>query len=112
MHGACTLVAIVGTRQARLARELEKLALECGRARGSTPTASPSASVAAPSARPGRSPTRSWPVTPRRDARVPASCAPRASASSRSAYWVTRRLREALGVAGARGRGAGERGAR
>ena len=98
-HGARTLVAIVGTRQARLAREIEKLALECG------PGARLDADGVAE--RVGRSAERrAWTLADAVVARD-AAAATRVFLQLRAqgerveslTYWVTRRLREALGVA-------------
>jgi DNA polymerase-3 subunit delta len=98
-HGARTLVSIVGIRQARLAREIEKLALECGP--GSRLDADGVAE------RVGRSAERkAWTLA---DAVVAhdTAAATRIYLALRAqgerveslTYWVTRRLREALGVA-------------
>ena len=98
-HGARTLVAIVGTRQARLAREIEKLALECG------PGARLDADGVAE--RVGRSAERkAWTLADAVVARDTAA-ATRIFLQLRAqgerveslAYWITRRLREALAVA-------------
>jgi DNA polymerase-3 subunit delta len=98
-HGARTLVAIVGSRQARLAREIEKLALECGP--GSRLDADGVAE------RVGRSAERkAWTLADAVVARDTAA-ATRIYLALRTqgerveslTYWVTRRLREALGVA-------------
>jgi DNA polymerase-3 subunit delta len=99
VHGARTLVAIVGTRQARLAREIEKLALECG----------PGARLDADGValRVGRSAERkAWTLADAVVARdTPAAIriylALRAQGERVESltYWVTRRLREALSVA-------------
>jgi DNA polymerase III subunit delta len=98
--GARTLVAIVGTRQARLAREIEKLALECG------PGARLDADGVAE--RVGRSAERkAWTLADAVVARDRAA-ATRIFLQLRAqgerveslTYWVTRRLREALSVAG------------
>jgi len=98
VHGARTLVAIVGTRQARLARELEKLALECG------PGARLDADGVAE--RVGRSAERkAWTLADAVVARDTAAAtriflALRAQGERVESltYWVTRRLREALTV--------------
>ena len=98
-HGARVLVATVGNRQARLLREIEKLALECG------PGARLDADGVAQ--RVGRSAERkAWTLA---DAVVAgdAAAATRIFLQLRAqgerveslSYWVTRRLREALGVA-------------
>jgi len=96
---ARTLVAIVGARRARLARELEKLALECG------PGARLDADGVAE--RVGRSAEhRAWSLADAVVARDGAA-ATRVFLHLRAqgerveslAYWMTRRLREALGVA-------------
>ncbi len=99
-HAAArTLVMIVGVRQARLSRELEKLALECG------PGARLDADGVAE--RVGRSAEhRAWTLA---DAVVAhdGAAATRTFLRLRAqgerveslAYWMTRRLREALGVA-------------
>jgi DNA polymerase-3 subunit delta len=98
-QGARTLVAIVGSRQARLAREIEKLALECG------PGAHLDADGVAE--RVGRSAERkAWTLADAVVARDSAA-ATRIYLALRSqgerveslTYWLTRRLREALGVA-------------
>ncbi|HEY7965899.1 MAG TPA: DNA polymerase III subunit delta [Solirubrobacteraceae bacterium] len=98
-HGARLLVAIVGTRQARLAREIEKLALECG------PGAKLDADGVAE--RVGRSAERkAWTLADAVVARDSAA-ATRIYLTLRAQgervesliYWVTRRLREALSVA-------------
>ena len=98
-HGARTLVAIVGSRQARLAREIEKLALECG------PGARLDADGVAQ--RVGRSAERkAWTLADAVVARDTAAAtriylqlrAQGARVESLT-YWVTRRLREALTVA-------------
>ena len=97
-HGARLLVATVGTRQARLLREIEKLALECG------PGARLDAEAVA--ARVGRSAERrAWTLADAVVARDGAA-ATRIFLQLRAQgervesliYWVTRRLREALGV--------------
>jgi DNA polymerase-3 subunit delta len=97
-HGARTLVAIVGTRQARLSREIEKLALECG------PGARLDSDGVAE--RVGRSAERkAWTLADAVLARDTAA-ATRIFLQLRSQgervesliYWVTRRLREALTV--------------
>ena len=99
VHGARALVAIVGTRQARLAREIEKLALECG------PGARLDAEGVAE--RVGRSAERkAWTLADAVVAREGAAAA-RVFLQLRAqgerveslTYWVTRRLREALTVA-------------
>jgi len=98
-QGARTLVAIVGSRQARLAREIEKLALECGP--GSRLDADGVAE------RVGRSAERkAWTLADAVVARDTAAAtriylALRAQGERVESltYWVTRRLREALGVA-------------
>ncbi len=99
-HGARALVAIVGNRQARLAREIEKLALECG------PGARLDADGVAE--RVGRSAERkAWTLADAVVARD-TSAATRIYLGLRAqgerveslTYWVTRRLREALNVAG------------
>jgi DNA polymerase-3 subunit delta len=96
---ARTLVAIVGPRRARLARELEKLALESGE--GERLDAEGVAE------RVGRSAEhRAWTLADAVLARDGAGAA-RALLRLRSqgerveslSYWMTRRLREALGVA-------------
>jgi DNA polymerase-3 subunit delta len=96
--GARALVAIVGTRQARLAREIEKLALECG------PGARLDADGVAE--RVGRSAERkAWTLADAVVARDTAA-ATRVFLQLRGqgervealTYWVTRRLREALAV--------------
>ncbi len=96
---ARTLVAIVGVRRARLARELEKLALECA------PGAPLDADGVAE--RVGRSAEhRAWSLADAVVARD-AAAATRTFLALRAqgerveslAYWITRRLREALGVA-------------
>jgi len=98
-HGARVLVATVGNRQARLLREIEKLALECG------PRARLDADGVAE--RVGRSAERkAWTLA---DAVVAgdAAAATRIFLQLRAqgerveslSYWVTRRLREALTVA-------------
>jgi DNA polymerase III subunit delta len=103
---ARALVALVGTRQARLSRELEKLALECG------PGARLDADAIAERA--GRSAEhRAWTLA---DAIVARDSAGATIAFLRLraqgerveslSYWITRRLREALGVARALERGA------
>jgi DNA polymerase-3 subunit delta len=97
-HGARILVATVGNRQARLSREIEKLALECG----------PGARIDADgvAARVGRSAERkAWTLA---DAVVAhdTAAATRIFLQLRAQgervesliYWVTRRLREALTV--------------
>ena len=98
-QGAKLLVAIVGTRQARLAREIEKLALECG------PGAKLDADGVAE--RVGRSAERkAWTLADAVVARDTAA-ATRIYLTLRAQgervesliYWVTRRLREALSVA-------------
>ena len=103
---ARALVALVGTRQARLSRELEKLALECG------PGARLDADAIAERA--GRSAEqRAWTLADAIVARDGAA-ATRAFLRLRAqgerveslSYWITRRLREALGVARALERGA------
>jgi len=96
---ARTLVAIAGTRQARLSRELEKLALECG------PGARLDADGVAE--RVGRSAEhRAWTLADAVVARDGAAAARNLLALRAQgerveslAYWITRRLREALGVA-------------
>jgi DNA polymerase-3 subunit delta len=96
---ARTLVAIVGARRARLARELEKLALECG------PGARLDADGVAE--RVGRSAEhRAWSLADAVVARDSAGAireflALRAQGErvESLAYWMTRRLREALAVA-------------
>ncbi len=106
VHGARALVAIVGTRQARLARELEKLALECG------PRARLDADGVAE--RVGRSAERkAWTLADAVVARDTAAAtriylALRAQGERVESltYWVTRRLREALAVAAKLERGA------
>ena len=99
VHGARALVAIVGTRQARLSREIEKLALECG------PGARLDAEGVAE--RVGRSAERkAWTLADAVVAREGAA-ATRVFLQLRAqgerveslTYWVTRRLREALTVA-------------
>jgi DNA polymerase III subunit delta len=98
-QGARTLVAIVGNRQARLAREIEKLALECG------PGAYLDADGVAE--RVGRSAERkAWTLADAVVARDTAA-ATRIYLALRAqgerveslSYWLTRRLREALTVA-------------
>jgi DNA polymerase-3 subunit delta len=97
-HGARILVATVGNRQARLSREIEKLALECG----------PGARIDADgvAARVGRSAERkAWTLA---DAVVAhdTAAATRIFLQLRAQgervesliYWVTRRLREALTI--------------
>jgi DNA polymerase-3 subunit delta len=96
---ARTLVAIVGTRRARLARELEKLALECGEG-----TRLDAEAVAE---RVGRSAEhRAWSLADAvvaRDAagatRVYLHLRGQGERVESLAYWMTRRLREALGAA-------------
>jgi DNA polymerase-3 subunit delta len=97
-HGARLLVATVGTRQARLLREIEKLALECG------PGARLDAEGVAQ--RVGRSAERrAWTLADAVVARDGAA-ATRIFLQLRAQgervesliYWVTRRLREALSV--------------
>jgi DNA polymerase-3 subunit delta len=96
---ARTLVAIVGVRRARLAREIEKLALECG------PGARLDADGVAE--RVGRSSEqRAWWLADEvvaRDAAAATRTFLRLRAQGERveslAYWITRRLREALGVA-------------
>ena len=96
---ARTLVAIVGTRQARLMRELEKLALECG------PGARLDADAVAE--RVGRSAEhRAWTLADAIVARDGAAAVrnllrlrAQGERVESLAYWMTRRLREALGVA-------------
>jgi len=99
LHGARAIVAIVGTRQQRLARELEKLALECG------PGAKLDADGVAE--RVGRSAERrAWTLADAVVARDTAA-ATRIFLQLRAqgerveslAYWVTRRLREAQTIA-------------
>jgi DNA polymerase-3 subunit delta len=99
LHGARALVAIVGVRQARLARELEKLALECGS--GARLDAEGVAE------RVGRSAERkAWTLADAVLARDTAA-ATRIFLQLRAqgerveslTYWVARRLREALTVA-------------
>jgi DNA polymerase III subunit delta len=99
LHGARVLVAIVGNRQGRLAREIEKLALECG------PGARLDAEGVAE--RVGRSAERkAWTLADAVVARDSAA-ATRVFLQLRAqgerveslTYWVTRRLREALVVA-------------
>ena len=95
---ARTLVAIVGVRRARLAREIEKLALECG------PGARLDADGVAE--RVGRSSEqRAWRLADEvvaRDAAAATRTFLRLRAQGERveslAYWITRRLREALGV--------------
>jgi DNA polymerase III subunit delta len=98
-HGARVLVATVGNRQARLLREIEKLALECGEG-----TRLDADAVAE---RVGRSAERkAWTLA---DAVVAgdSAAATRIFLALREQgervesllYWITRRLREALGVA-------------
>jgi DNA polymerase-3 subunit delta len=102
---ARALVALVGTRQARLSRELEKLALECG------PGASLGAEAIAE--RSGRSAEqRVWTLADAivaRDGVAATRTFLRLRAQGERveslAYWITRRLREALGVARALERG-------
>jgi DNA polymerase-3 subunit delta len=98
-HGARALVATVGNRQARLLREIEKLALECG------PGARLDADGVAQ--RVGRSAERkAWTLADAVVARD-AAAATRIFLQLRAqgerveslSYWVTRRLREALTVA-------------
>jgi DNA polymerase-3 subunit delta len=97
--GARALVAIVGTRQARLAREIEKLALECG------PGARLDADGVAE--RVGRGAERkAWTLADAVVARDTAAATRvflqlRAQGERVEAltYWVTRRLREALTIA-------------
>jgi DNA polymerase-3 subunit delta len=98
-QGARTLVAIVGARQARLAREIEKLALECG------PGARLDAEGVAE--RVGRSAERkAWTLADAVLAHDTAA-ATRIFLQLRAqgerveslTYWVTRRLREALTIA-------------
>jgi DNA polymerase III subunit delta len=97
-HGARILVATVGNRQARLSREIEKLALECG----------PDARIDADgvAARVGRSAERkAWTLADAVVARDTAA-ATRIFLQLRAQgervesliYWVTRRLREALTI--------------
>jgi DNA polymerase III subunit delta len=97
-HGARILVATVGNRQARLSREIEKLALECG----------PGARIDADgvAARVGRSAERkAWTLADAVVAHDTAS-ATRIFLQLRAQgervesliYWVTRRLREALTI--------------
>ena len=96
---ARTLVGIVGVRRARLARELEKLAIECG------PGAHLDADAVAE--RVGRSAEqRAWTLADAvvaRDAAGATRIFLRLRAQGERveslAYWMTRRLREALGVA-------------
>ncbi len=99
LAGAKALVEAAGARQARLSRELEKLALECG----------PGASLDADGVfdRVARSAERKvWSLADALVARDSAA-ATRAYLELRAqgerieslAYWMTRRLREALGVA-------------
>ena len=98
-HGARMLVATVGSRQSRLAREIEKLALECG------PGAHLDADAVAQ--RVGRgAERRAWTLA---DAVVAhdTAAATRIFLQLRGQgervesliYWIVRRLREALGVA-------------
>ncbi len=99
VHGARALVAIVGTRQARLAREIEKLALECG------PGARLDADGVAE--RVGRSAERrAWTLADAvvaRDTvaatRIFLQLRMQGERVEALTYWVTRRLREALSVA-------------
>jgi DNA polymerase-3 subunit delta len=96
---ARTLVAIVGARRARLARELEKLTLECG------PGARLDADGVAE--RVGRSAEqRAWSLADAvlaRDAlgatRILLALRTQGERVESLAYWMTRRLREALAVA-------------
>jgi DNA polymerase-3 subunit delta len=98
-HGARVLVATVGNRQARLLREIEKLALECGEG-----TRLDADAVAE---RVGRSAERkAWTLADAVVARDSAA-ATRIFLALREQgervesllYWITRRLREALTVA-------------
>lgn len=98
-HGARLLVAIVGTRQARLSREIEKLALECG--------AGARVDADAVAARVGRSAERkAWTLADAVVARDSAAAAriflqlrEQGERVESLLYWITRRLREALTVA-------------
>jgi DNA polymerase III subunit delta len=98
-HAATMLVAIVGIRQARLAREIEKLSLECG--------AGARLDADGVVERVGRSAERkAWVLADAVVARDTAA-ASRIYLALRAqgerveslSYWVTRRLRDALGVA-------------
>ncbi len=109
LHGARTLVAMVGSRQARLSREIEKLALECG------PGARLDSDGVAE--RVGRgAQRRAWTLADAVVARDTAA-ATRTYLALRAqgerveslSYWVTRRLREALGVAARLEQGASPR---
>ena len=98
-HGARVLVATVGNRQARLLREIEKLALECGP--GSRLDAD------AVSERVGRSAERkAWTLADAvlaRDSgaatRIFLQLREQGERVESLLYWITRRLREALTVA-------------
>ena len=98
-HGARVLVATVGNRQARLLREIEKLALECGEG-----TRLDAEAVAE---RVGRSAERkAWTLADAVVARDSAAAAriylalrEQGERVESLLYWITRRLREALTVA-------------
>jgi DNA polymerase-3 subunit delta len=98
-HGARVLVATVGNRQARLLREIEKLALECGEG-----TRLDADAVAE---RVGRSAERkAWTLADAVVARDSAAAAriylalrEQGERVESLLYWITRRLREALTVA-------------